>query len=634
MNKYLEVLKAYWNYDSFRPLQQEIIEAAGAGSDTLALMPTGGGKSITFQVPALAKEGICLVLTPLIALMKDQVAHLHARGIKAMAIHSGMTRDEISVALDNCVFGDFKFLYLSPERLNTEIFKVRVQQMNVNLVAIDEAHCISQWGYDFRPSYLKIAELRKLIPDVPFLALTATATSKVAEDIMERLDFKDPIVFRKSFERKNLSYVVRKTEDKPKELVKIVKKIKGSGIVYVRNRRNTREIADLLKKEGISAEFYHAGLPFDTRMKRQEAWQEDSIRIIVSTNAFGMGIDKAGVRLVIHMDLPDSPEAYFQEAGRAGRDEDQAWAILLYSDADERKIKQRIEVNFPNFDEIRAIYRAVFNYLQVPEGGGKGSSFDFILGEFLSRYKFNAMVVTSALDILSREGYFDITEEINNPSRIHFTSSRDALYRFQGANPKFEEFIRLLLRSYTGLFSQYVAFDEHTVARRAQMRIEEVYSYLSKLSSMGIISYVPKKRNPVITLHEERLKDKNIHLSAERFKFRKERYIERASKVLEYAQSTHICRSQFLLRYFDEKQTKACGQCDVCRSRRKSTSDHQDQKKTEEQILSLLRKEALPLSGIIKELEGDEDAVSKLVSYLMEEKRILRKGDMKFYLAE
>lgn len=606
------------------------MESAGSGTDTLALMPTGGGKSITFQVPALAKEGICLVITPLIALMKDQVENLKSRKIKAMAIHSGMTRDEISIALDNCIFGGFKFLYLSPERLLTPLFRVRVQQMNVNLIAVDEAHCISQWGYDFRPSYLQIASLRELLPEVPVLALTATATPRVAKDIMDRLEFSGGKVLKKSFERKNLVYVVRNTEDKQRELLNIAEKIKGTGVVYVRNRRKTRELADLLAGHGHSASNYHAGLKFDTRMQRQEDWQKGRTRIMVSTNAFGMGIDKPDVRFVVHMDLPDSPEAYFQEAGRAGRDEKKAYAILLFSGADEKQVEQRIEVNFPPFSVIREIYNALFNYLQVPVGAGKGASYDFIMGEFLSRFKFNAMTVASALAILSREGYFEITEEINNPSRIHFTVGRDDLYKFQVKNPKFDGFIKLILRSYTGLFSQYVAFDEHTLSKRAGMSGEEVYQYLVKLSGMKVINYIPKKQNPVVTLLEERLDERNIHISAERYKFRKERYLERIGELLAYAGTDRKCRSQFLLAYFGELGSRRCGQCDVCIGKKDTQPSPGELEEAAEKIRMLLEREPGDLSTIAAGTQLDPDLVASAMEHLQEEGKIRRRKDLLF----
>ncbi len=633
MSIYHDILKRYWGFDSFRPLQEEIVVSAGSGTDTLALMPTGGGKSITFQVPALANEGVCLVITPLIALMKDQVENLKSRNIKALAIHSGLTRDEISIALDNCVYGDYKFLYLSPERLATELFKVRVQQMNVNLIAVDEAHCISQWGYDFRPSYLKIAELRDLLPDVPVMALTATATPQVAKDIMEKLCFRGTRLLKKSFERSNLVYVVRKTEDKHREMLSIVKLIRGTGVIYVRSRRKTRELAELLVRNGFSADYYHAGLKFEQRMLKQDEWQQDKTRMMVSTNAFGMGIDKPDVRVVIHMDLPDSPEAYFQEAGRAGRDEKQAWAILLYSDADEKLAQKRIEVNFPSFELLREIYRALFNYLQIPVGGGKGASFDFILGAFLSKNRYSAVTVTSALKILSREGYFEISDEINNPSRIHFTVSRDDLYKFQIKNPKFNAFIKLLLRSYTGLFSQYVSFDEYILAKRANMEQEEVYDYLVRLAAMKVVHYIPKKGNPVITLLEERLDDRNIRISAERYKFRKERYIERINELLRYAGSDTICRSQYLLSYFGEMNTHRCGQCDVCKDKKSSRISPDEAGVIANAVLERLVDGPADLRSLIEIAGRERVAVTEVLNQLTEEGKITRRVDLTFEIS-
>jgi ATP-dependent DNA helicase RecQ len=630
MGIYQEVLKRYWGFDDFRPLQEEIVESAGSGNDTLALMPTGGGKSITFQVPALAKEGICLVITPLIALMKDQVENLKSRNIKALAIHSGLTRDEISIALDNCIFGDYKFLYLSPERLSTELFKVRVQQMNVNLIAVDEAHCISQWGYDFRPSYIKIAELRDLLPDVPVMALTATATPQVAKDIMEKLSFRNARLLKKSFERTNLAYLVRKTEDKHREMLSIVRSVSGTGVIYVRNRRKTRELAELLVKNGFSADHYHAGLKFEQRMRKQEEWQQDKTRIMVSTNAFGMGIDKPDVRFVIHMDLPDSPEAYFQEAGRAGRDEKPARAILLYNDADEKLAQKRIEVNFPSFELLREIYRALFNHLQVPVGGGKGASYDFILGEFLSKNNYNAVTVTSALNILSRERYFEISDEINNPSRIHFIVGRDDLYKFQVTNPKFDAFIKLLLRSYTGLFSQYVSFDEYTLAKRAGMEQEEAYNYLVRLAEMKVIHYIPKKGNPVITLLEERLEDRNVRISAELYKFRKERYVERINELLKYAGSETKCRSQFLLSYFGEISTRRCGQCDVCTEKGSASVNAAEAGQIADAILERLGAGPADLASLVEVAGNERLNVTEVLNQLTEEGRIIRRSDLAF----
>jgi ATP-dependent DNA helicase RecQ len=628
MSIYSEALERYWGYSAFRPLQEEIIESVGSGKDTLALMPTGGGKSLTFQVPAMAKEGICLVVTPLIALMKDQVENLKVKKIKALAIHSGLSREEIGHALDNCIYGDFKFLYLSPERLSTDLFRARVQQMNVNLIAIDEAHCISQWGYDFRPSYMRIPELREIVPDVPVLALTATATPNVAEDIMQRLSFSKKNLLKMSFERKNLVYVVRRTEDKQRELLKIASKISGTGIVYVRNRKKTREVAELLNKEGIRADFYHAGLKYEDRARKQEEWQHDKTRVVVSTNAFGMGIDKPDVKFVVHMDIPDSPEAYFQEAGRAGRDEKKAWAVMLFSPSDEKSIERRISVNFPGLDVVRELYKGLFNYLQIPVGSGRGQSYDFILGEFLSMYKFNALVATSALKVLSREGYFEITEEINNPSRVFFTVGRDDLYKFQVKNSKFDGFIKLLLRSYTGLFSQYVAIDENILAKRSGLSFDQVYKYLISLASSKIINYIPKKKNPVIHLLEERLEDKNVYLSSKNYIFRKEKYITRINEMLAYAKSETKCRSQFLLSYFGDISAPRCGQCDICLSKNELNISKERFSEIEAKVKKILTEEPLGLLPLIRKIESNERQVILVVEQLMEDGYILREENM------
>ncbi|MCK4747804.1 MAG: RecQ family ATP-dependent DNA helicase, partial [Bacteroidales bacterium] len=565
--EYRQILTRFWGFTEFRYLQEEIIQSVGSGNDTLALMPTGGGKSVTFQIPALAMEGICLVVTPLIALMKDQVDQLIRRKIKAAAIHSGMARNEILTTLDNCIYGDFKFLYVSPERLGTELFRSRVRAMNVNLIAVDEAHCISQWGYDFRPSYLEIRSLREVLEGVPVLALTATATPEVCDDIQERLSFKKKNLLSKSFDRENLAYVVRKTEDKTRELTGIIKNIEGSGIVYARNRKKCRELAQLLQEEGIPADFYHAGLNQEKRDERQKGWTGNHFRVMVATNAFGMGIDKPDVRFVIHIDLPDSPESYFQEAGRAGRDGKESWAILLFSPADKRKVKERIDVNFPGIPRIREIYMALCNFLQVPLGSGKGQSYDFELGEFLHRYRFNALVAHSALSILGREGYIAITEAFNNPSRIMFAVGRDDLYSFQVRHAGFDGFIKMLLRSYSGLFSQYVKIDEAFLAKRSGLPAKQVYGYLKSLSTRKIIHYIPRKDIPVITFLEERLDEKNLLISPERYHFRRERFEKRIGEMLRYASSETLCRNQYLLSYFGQRDTPRCGRCDVCRTR-------------------------------------------------------------------
>lgn len=629
MSEYRKVLKEYWGYDVFRPLQEEIIESVGGGRDTLALMPTGGGKSLTFQVPAMVMEGICLVITPLIALMKDQVEHLQKMGIKAISIHSGLTRGEIDAALDNCVLGDYRFLYLSPERLATPIFRARVQQMKVSLIAVDEAHCISQWGYDFRPSYLKIAELRELLPEVPVLALTATATPEVAVDIMTKLEFSEQNLLQMSFARENLLYVVRTAEDKHRELLKIAKRIEGTGIVYVRSRKKTGELARLLSSEGIPADYYHAGLKHVQRAERQEAWQDGRIRVMVATNAFGMGIDKPDVRFVVHMDLPDSPEAYFQEAGRAGRDLQRSWAVLLYSPADEKLIEKRIADTFPGIDYIKTIYHALFNYLQVPVGSGKGQSHDFILGDFISRYRFSATVASNALQILSREGYFDITDEINNPSRVQFRVSRDDLYAFRVKNEKFDRFIRILLRSYMGMFSQFVPIDEYVLARRASMRQDEVYDFLVALSRQQVISYIPRKKNPVITLLEERLDDRNVLVAPDLYRFRKERYLERVNRMLEYAKGHTVCRSRFLLHYFGETRSKRCGKCDVCLEEKKKPFGTKSREDAGKMIQEVLSGGPMEIRELAAALDLDETLVLQVVSEMIDAGVLIRRSDLR-----
>ncbi len=624
-----QILTRYWGYSDFRPLQEEIIQSVLQGKDTLALMPTGGGKSITFQIPSLVMEGICLVITPLIALMKDQVGQLNSKKIKAAAIHSGMTRHEIDITLDNCIYGDFKFLYLSPERLATEMFRTRVRDMNVNLIAVDEAHCISQWGYDFRPSYLEISSLREILEDVPVLALTATATPEVCDDIQERLSFGEKNLLQKSFDRENLAYLVRHTEDKIRELTEIVQKLDGSGIIYVRNRKKCREVAQLLRERGVKADFYHAGLKHVVRDERQQGWTGNRFRVMVATNAFGMGIDKPDVRFVIHLDLPDTPEAYFQEAGRAGRDGNKSWAILLYSPVDKRMIQQRIEVNFPGIPKIREVYMALCNYLQVPLGSGKGQQYDFELGEFLHRYRFNAMVAHSALNILAREGYLALTDAFNNPSRVKFRVERDGLYNFQVKYAGFDGFIKLLLRSYSGLFSQYVRIDESFLSKRSGLPSERVYGYLKTLSSRHIIYYIPRKEVPVITFLEERLDEKNLLISPERYHFRMERYKKRISEMLRYASSETICRNQFLLSYFGQLDARRCGRCDVCRSEKGMEPDSEESRMIMDKIAKLLSDHSETLDNLVAASGYESGKVLPVVDWLVDQGRVVREKDLK-----
>lgn len=627
MNIYQQILTKYWGHPNFRTLQDDIIKSVGNGNDTLGLMTTGGGKSITFQVPALAKDGLCLVITPLIALMKDQVANLVKRGIKAIMVYSGMTKNEIDVALENCIYGDYKFLYLSPERIGSELFKIRVQKMNVNLVAIDEAHCISQWGYDFRPSYLKIAELRDILPDVPFLALTATATPEVVEDIQEKLLFRKKNVLKTSFERKNLVYIVREVEDKQKYLLKIIGNVKGSGIVYVRTRRKSKEIKDFLKNNQISAEHYHAGLSNKIRTQKQTDWTRSKLRIIVATNAFGMGIDKADVRFVVHFDLPDSLEAYFQEAGRAGRDGKRAYAVLLFNSADEKKLDQQVKSNFPEISQIKRVYEALGNYFQIPVGSGKNGVFDFNIADFSSKYKFNLVNAYNSLKFLGREGYLELTEEINNPSKVHFLLDRDDLYKFQVANVKFDGFIKLLLRSYTGIFTEYVSINERSLAQNANVHIDIVYQYLSKLNNMKIIRYIPQKKTPLIIFTEERLDQKSLFISKENYKKRKECFVSRMQSVINYATNQDLCRSQVLLSYFGEKDSNPCGKCDVCKKGSKLKLGKQEFNSIMGNIKTLLCEEALLLDQLVDRIKFDEDKTLKVIQWLFDNDTIYYQQD-------
>jgi ATP-dependent DNA helicase RecQ len=618
MDEIHQILKKFWGFDSFRPLQEDIIMSVIKGNDTLGLMPTGGGKSLTFQVPALYMKGICLVITPLIALMKDQVETLQKKGIKAQAIYSGMTHEEIDIALNNCLYGDYKFLYLSPERLGTEIFRTRVPQMNVNIITVDEAHCIAQWGYDFRPSYLKIASLRGLLPDIPLLALTATATSDVIDDIQEKLGFTRKNVLRSSFFRGNLVYTVKTSEDKFKDIIKIAAKIKGSGIVYVRTRKKSRDIASMLVKNGISSSYYHAGIRHQLRAQRQLEWGGGKIRVIVATNAFGMGIDKHDVRFVVHADLPDSLESYFQEAGRAGRDGQKAFAVLLYNSSDNLSVKQRVKANFPEISIIKKIYSALGNYLRVPTGGGKNLSYDFNIADFASTYKFNLTATYSSLKILEREGYIELTDELDNPSKVKFLLARDDLYKFQVANAGFDTFIKLLLRSYTGIFTEFVAIDELTLAKRAGVNIEIIYQYLIKLSRLKVINYIAQKKTPLIIYTEERLDEKALFISADNYKKRKESYTARLNAVLSYASKRNKCRSQVLLEYFGEKNSERCGQCDICKYQNEVELNRSEFDLIRDEIKSIINLEPATLNELINKIPVKEDKIVRVIQWLLD----------------
>lgn len=564
-----QILLKYWGYSSFRPMQEEIIQSVLDGKDTLALLPTGGGKSLCFQVPAIYLDGMCLVISPLIALMKDQVDNLTRKGIRAAAIYSGMHPDEISIVLDNCRHGSIKLLYISPERLANEKMRESLRRMKINLLAIDEAHCISQWGYDFRPPYLEIANIRALIPGTPFLALTATATRKVVRDIQQKLEFKTENLFQKSFERKNITYLVIKEEDKMKRLLKIIRKVNGPGIIYVRNRRETKEIAGFLQKNGISADFYHAGLDQKTRDRRQNSWIREEKRIIVSTNAFGMGIDKSNVRVVVHLDLADSIEAYFQEAGRAGRDEKRGYAVLLYENSDILDARHNLTIAYPELSFIRSVYQALGNYLQIPVGAGKELHFDFDLPAFADQYKFQPVLVYNSLRFLEKEGLVMLTDAFHNPSKIFIKADKEELYRFQVENESYDHFIKTLLRSYSGILSDFVKFSEPELARRTDLPVEKVVSNLKHLEKLQLLDYKRQTDNPQLIFLEERLDPNNLNISPEHYRNRRKDAETRLEAMVSYAESTHRCRSQILLAYFGETTTQRCGKCDVCIERNK-----------------------------------------------------------------
>lgn len=563
-DKYLDILKKYWGYEDFRGIQREIIESVGSGRDTLGLMPTGGGKSITFQVPALAQEGVCLVITPLIALMKDQVSHLRQRGIRAAAIHSDMTHSAILQALDNCVYGGTQILYVSPERLHSELFQAKFRHMKVSFITVDEAHCISQWGYDFRPSYLHIAEIRQLKPKIPVLALTATATKEVVEDIQEQLRFKEKNVFRMSFERKNLAYVVRKASDKPSELRHILNSVNGSAIVYARSRKRTKETAEWLMSQNISATYYHAGLDVDVKDRHQQAWINDEKRVMVATNAFGMGIDKPDVRLVIHIDSPDSLEAYFQEAGRAGRDGKKAYAVLLYDSSDARKLSKRVAQTYPEKEYIRDVYEHLAYFFQVGTGTGRGRTFEFSIDKFCVTYKYFPVLVNSALQILERAGYIHYEADPDNSARILFLLERNDLYFLENTTRETEAVITALLRLYGGLFTDYVYIDEGFVANEAGLTQPQVYMVLKELSKRHIVDFIPRRRIPYITYTRDREDGDRVIIPQSVYEERRAQYIKRIQAMLDYANNDHVCRSRQLLDYFGEECWKDCRQCDVC----------------------------------------------------------------------
>ncbi len=631
MDKYHEILKKYWGYSSFRPLQLEIIKSVVEhGQDTLGLLPTGGGKSIIFQVATLSMpehRQMSIVVTPLIALMRDQVENLRKHKIPAVAIHSGMSREEIELELNRCVDGYYNFLYISPERLTTRGLQFRLPNMPIGLITVDEAHCISQWGYDFRPSYLKIAAIRQIIPDVPVLALTASATPKVVDDIQDKLLFKDKNVFRQSFVRKNLVYIVQNTNDKLGDLLRITKKIQGTGIVYVRSRRRTEELANFLKNYGISADFYHAGIQYKVKEKKQREWKSGHTRIIVATNAFGMGIDKPDVRFVIHTDLPDSLEAYYQEAGRGGRDGKTAYAIVLYNHKDIKQLKESVDTNFPPIKTVRSVYSAVCNFLQIPIGAGIDQSYPFNLSEFISRYNIKPLIALNSLRLLQKEGYLEFTDEITEMPKIHITASRDDVYRFQVENPAFSPLIKILLRGYPGIYDHYVQINEFWLAKVFRTDIKHIQKYLKKLDELDIIEYKPFIRSNFIYMPQGRLREKDIVFSQENYKFLRDRYIDQITSVIHYVTNIDRCRSQVLAEYFGEKDSPACGRCDVCKSKQNFNSQQ-----AQEQILELLHQSPMSFDQIFEQLSWDKNKLKVALRSLLRQEKIIFRKDRKFYL--
>ena len=623
---YQLTLKKYWGYDDFRGIQREIIESIGSGHDTLGLMPTGGGKSITFQVPALCSEGTCIVITPLIALMKDQVMNLRRRGIRAAAIYSGLSREEIIITLENCIFGDIKILYVSPERLSSELFRTKLRHMKVSFITVDEAHCISQWGYDFRPSYLQIADIRKDLPNAPILALTATATPQVVEDIQEKLSRNSGLsgfsIFKMSFERKNLAYVVRRATDKRQELIHILNSVKGCAIVYARSRRRTKEVSDMLNEAGISATFYHAGLETNVKDERQKDWQGDKTRVMVATNAFGMGIDKPDVRLVLHIDCPDSLEAYFQEAGRAGRDGRKAYAVLLYNEADHRKLDKRISDTFPEKDYIRKVYEHLAYFYEVGIGSGYHATFEFNIDDFCHKFRHFPIQVDSALKILNRAGYIEYTEEQDNQARVMFTVSRNDLYRLENNTPNEDKVITALLRNYGGLFVDYNFIDESFIASQCGLQSQQVYLVLKSLSQKHILHFIPQKKTPYVRYLQRREDAEHIQIMPAVYEERKEQFRQRIHAMIDYATNDAVCRSRQLLRYFGEEDSHDCKQCDVCLDKPHHLVQESSMSAEAQAILDLLSDGKPHHITELRDIQLPTDLLNAALEYLFKEEYI------------
>lgn len=617
------LLLKYWGYPDFRPKQKEIIQSVLDGKDALALLPTGGGKSICFQIPPMMSEGVCIVITPLIALMKDQIENLKKRGIKAVAIYSGMHSSEIELAYNSCYYGNCKFLYVSPERLTNEAFLENVRGFKVNLIAVDEAHCISQWGYDFRPSYLKIFEFRALLPKIPILALTATATPKVVIDIQSKLGFKHENLFQVSFNRANLTYVVIKEEDKLKKLSRLLKRTYGSVIIYVRNRRKSREISEYLNKNGFKSDYYHAGLDHKIRDKRQYQWKSGSKPIMVSTNAFGMGIDKADVRLVVHIDLPDNLESYFQEAGRAGRDEKSAWAVLLYENADIIQLKKNHELAFPYLNDIKNVYQALGNYCQLAVGSGKDVSFDFEIKEFSERFRFSPLLVFNSLKFLERAAYLKLNEGMMQSSKIYFYAKKEDLYKFQVENPHYDKFIKLIVRSYTGIFNEFTSINEVELSNRSGIDRARIQLLFEKLQQFEILKYIPQKVKPQIVFTTERIDKSRLYISKENYQVRKEEASKRLQSVLDYIQTTTHCRNIRLLSYFGEQDSRRCGKCDVCKERNKVNVSESEFDKIVDIIRPILMEEPRFIQELIELIKDyNEDKILLVVRWLQDHDKL------------
>ena len=626
-----EILKQYWGYDSFRSKQEEAIHSVLDAKDTLTLLPTGGGKSICFQVPALMMEGICIVISPLIALMNDQVTALKAKNIRALAITSGMSFSEVDIALDNCIHGNYKFLYLSPERLESEMVQQRLKKMNINLLAVDEAHCISEWGYNFRPSYLRIAEIRE-ITNAPIIALTATATPLVTKDIQEKLKFTDDNIISTSFFREELSYVVLKQDDKDSKLIQILNRVKGTSIVYCRTRKETKRVHQLLSEYGISSHFYHAGLDVLERASKQKQWQLNHVRVMAATNAFGMGIDKADVRLVIHNHLPFSLEAYFQEAGRAGRDRKLAYSILLYNDLDIHNLNKQISDHYPEIDVVRNVYQQMANFFGIAIGDGKHQEFQFHINEFCERYNLNQLQTYNVLKLLEKEDYIKLSEAIHQPSRVYIKVSHTELYQFQIANKQYDLLLKILLRSYGSLFDNFTKIQENIIAKRTQLTTQEVKDFLFKLEKMDILDYIPQNSNPKLLLLKTRVDSKHISLSKETIETRKANEEAKAASVIQYASNQYQCRSSVLQKYFGEENKERCNKCDVCLERNKLKINDQEFDDIMKAIEKLISQKPMYIDDIIMSIvEFREDKMVNVLQFLSDNGQIAFNDEQKLY---